>query len=232
MPNLEQENEPGTAVPGFRLDVGTRLREVEKRFKNRAAAAEAAGVAKSTLQNWVEGKTDPSFEGLVRLSDAAGVSVEWLATGHSPSERVLPSLDPDFVMIPRYEVETSAGPGALMAEENVVDYMAFQAGWVRHVLHADPQRLALITAVGDSMEPTIRAGDLLLVDIGINQVVDDAIYVIAMDDHLVVKRLQRFFGGAVSVKSDNPTYAEQTLTAENLSQAYIAGRVRWIGRLV
>lgn len=81
MSKQEHSDKAGTAVPGFRAEVGTRLRELENRFKNRAAAAEAAGVAKSTLQNWIEGKSDPSFEGLVKLANAAGVSVEWLATG-------------------------------------------------------------------------------------------------------------------------------------------------------
>lgn len=239
MSKQERSDKAGTAVPGFRSEVGTRLRELENRFKNRAAAAEAAGVAKSTLQNWIEGKSDPSFEGLVKLANAAGVSVEWLATG---SETVKPSIDElrrdvakvgnGFVMVPRYNVEASAGPGALADEENILDHMAFQEGWVRRTLRADPHKLALISAVGDSMEPTIRAGDLLLIDTGVNEVIDDAIYIIAMDGHLVVKRLQRFFGGAVAVKSDNPTYVEQTLTSDEAGYATIAGRVRWIGRLI
>lgn len=239
MSKLEHSDKEGTAVPGFRAEVGTRLRELETRFKNRAAAAKAAGVAKSTLQNWIEGKSDPSFEGLVKLANAAGVSVEWLATGAGTAKPSIDELRRDvgkvgngFVMVPRYNVEASAGAGALAGEENILDHMAFQEGWVRRTLRADPRKLALISAVGDSMEPTIRAGDLLLIDTGVNEVIDDAIYIIAMDGHLVVKRLQRFFGGAVAVKSDNPTYVEQTLSADEAGYATIAGRVRWIGRLI
>lgn len=239
MPKKEPHEKAGTGVPSFRSEVGTRLREVENRFKNRAEAAAAAGVAKSTLQNWIEGKADPSFEGLVKLAEASGVSIEWLAKGGGARK---PSVDElrqqvdrvgqGFVMIPRYDVEASAGPGALTSDENIVDHMAFKESWVRRTLRADPNKLALISAVGDSMEPTIRAGDLLLVDTGVNEVIDDAIYVIAMDGHLMVKRLQRFFNGAVSVKSDNTAYVEQTLTSEEASYATIAGRVRWIARLI
>lgn len=239
MAKSELPDEEGTAVPGFREELGTRLRKLESGFANREEAARAAGVAKSTLQRWIEGKSDPSFEGLVRLAAAAGVSVEWLATGQGkqgPSveglRQQIKGIGNGFVMVPRYNVEASAGPGALADEENILDHMAFQEGWVRRTLRADPRKLALISAVGDSMEPTIRAGDLLLIDTGVNEVIDDAIYVIAMDGHLVVKRLQRFFGGAVAVKSDNPTYVEQTLNADEAGYTTVAGRVRWIGRLI
>jgi phage repressor protein C with HTH and peptisase S24 domain len=152
--------------------------------------------------------------------------------GDHQSERALPQLGRDFVLVPRYDVEASAGAGALTVAENVVDYMAFQEGWVRRTLGLDPERLALISAKGDSMEPTIRAGDLLLIDTSVIEVEDDAIYILVMDGHLMVKRLQRFVGGVVAVKSDNAAYVEQTLNAADLaSHARIAGRVRWIGRL-
>ncbi|QPC44597.1 helix-turn-helix domain-containing protein [Kaustia mangrovi] len=72
-------SEKDKAVPSFRTEVGNRLRELEKRFKNRAEAASAAGVAKSTLQSWIEGKADPSFEGLSRLAAKTGTSLDWLA---------------------------------------------------------------------------------------------------------------------------------------------------------
>ena len=39
------------------------------------------GVAKSSFQRWVEGRSDPSFEGLSRLAEATGTSLDWLARG-------------------------------------------------------------------------------------------------------------------------------------------------------
>lgn len=137
-----------------------------------------------------------------------------------------------FVLIPRYNVEASAGPGALNGNELVVDYMAFREDFVRRVLRAEPENLALITAIGDSMEPAIRAGDLLLVDRGIDRIMDDAIYVLGIGDELMVKRVQRFFDGGLVVKSDNIAYHEQTITAEAAPSLRVAGRVRWIGRLI
>lgn len=81
------DNEGKSGVLAFRVEVGNRLRELEKRFENREAAARAAGVAKSTLQSWIEGKSDPSFIGLVRLSRAANCDLNWIATGEPPRDQ-------------------------------------------------------------------------------------------------------------------------------------------------
>lgn len=96
----------GRPIPGSRTDLGTRLRELEKRFRNRAEAASAAGVARSTFQNWVEGKSDPSFEGLARCAVAAGVSLDWLAYGsasnaeeHMHKESVQSPIDNELLEI-------------------------------------------------------------------------------------------------------------------------------------
>ncbi len=141
--------------------------------------------------------------------------------------------DKRFVLVPRYDIQASAGPGAFADEEQIVDWLAFSRDWVRSTLRVDPRWLVLVTAVGDSMEPTIRAGDLLLVDRSVEFFRDDAIYVIQIAGQLMVKRIQRFFGGAVVVKSDNATaYVEQTLAREEAEAAQVAGRVPWIGRMI
>ena len=94
MPKREENADLGSLPPTFRAEVGMRLRELEKRFTNREAAALAAGVAKSTFQRWVEGKSDASFEGLARLAKETGVSLDWLAYGVSqtPSSQAQPAL--------------------------------------------------------------------------------------------------------------------------------------------
>lgn len=85
--NVKPGEEAKAEVLSFRSEVGNRLRELEKEFDNREAAAKAAGVAKSTLQSWIEGKSDPSFMGLVRLCRATGRDINWIATGSPPREQ-------------------------------------------------------------------------------------------------------------------------------------------------
>lgn len=56
-------------------------------FKNGTAAAAAAGVSIPTFSRWIAGQ-EPSFAGLVKLSEATGVSLDWIATGTGALFRV------------------------------------------------------------------------------------------------------------------------------------------------
>jgi len=213
-----------------------RLKIAVSLHRNAAALARHIRSSESTLRQWLNGNSEPTRNNLVDFARAAGVSVGWLAAGEGPMRPgdvdIGGTDQAEFVRIPRYEIEASAGSGAFADREHAVDYMAFRAEWIRRVIGADPAQLVLITAVGDSMEPTIRSGDLLLVDISVTRVQDDAIYIVVNRDLLVVKRLQAFFSGVVTIKSDNPAYVEETLTRQDADQLRVAGRVRWISRLI
>ena len=63
-------------------------------------------------------------------------------------------------MVPRYEISASAGGGAAVYSEQIVDYLAFKTDWVRDHLRLPPEAIALINVTGDSMEPALSDGDL------------------------------------------------------------------------
>lgn len=48
------------------------------------AFARDCGVTDSAVRKYIAGESEPSRERLVKMADAAGVSVEWLATGRGP----------------------------------------------------------------------------------------------------------------------------------------------------
>jgi phage repressor protein C with HTH and peptisase S24 domain len=141
-----------------------------------------------------------------------------------------PTPPEGFVLVPRYDVQGSMGNGSVIHSEQIVDHLAFRAEWVRTALGASPEHLVLISAIGDSMEPTLRAGDLLLIDRSVTGVKHDSIYAFAVGDELRVKRVQRLYDGTLIVKSDNPGYSSETLTPEQADKVNIVGRVVWTGR--
>jgi phage repressor protein C with HTH and peptisase S24 domain len=119
----------------------------------------------------------------------------------------------DAVDIPRLTVTASAGPGACV-DEVVVEMIRVTRAWLAANVAAPHNSLAIITAKGDSMEPTFLDGDLLLVDR--SATMDrDGIYVFSAGQYVFVKRLQRLPDGSLRVISDNRArYEPYTLGAD------------------
>jgi len=134
----------------------------------------------------------------------------------------------DFALIHFYDVEASAGHGSRVDQEHIISQMAFRKDWLKQ-RNLQPDQCALIKAKGDSMEPTIHDGDLLLVDTSIDSIKDDAIYIVQADHHLIVKRLQQSLDGSLTIISDNQRYEKQTIGPQQAKTVKIAGRVKWYG---
>lgn len=231
--------------------IAQRLRDYRLKFELRQdQAADKFGIAFSTYKRYESGKNGPDSDALAGMMHA-GLNANWLLTGEG--EMLLadmvkrrpidwgirpesyevrePAKAPyGFVLVPRYDVAASMGNGAVIHSEQVVDHLAFRDEWVRTELGTNPKNLVLITAIGDSMEPTLRAGDLLLIDRSSAEVRHDAIYAFATNGELRVKRMQLKIDGSLVVKSDNNQYEAELLTADQASTLRIVGRVVWSGR--
>lgn len=163
------------------------------------------------------------FVGPMGVTDKAKYSATDQSTLYEAKDGI---LDQDeYALIPRYAVEVSAGGGSLVDNEVMIGTMAFKREWLRR-MGFEVGRLVLVTARGDSMEPTVSDGDLLLVDMRQAEIVDGAIHVIRSNDHILVKRLQMGMTGQVIVRSDNPRYSPMESTRDALQ---VVGRVVWRG---
>ena len=109
-----------------------------------------------------------------------------------------------WVDVPRLAVGASAGPGAHAGEEETFGTLRFTARWLRS-LGLRPDALSAISVTGDSMEPTLRHGDEILVDRDW-QPLRDGIHVVRLDDAVLVKRLEPVGAGRIALLSDNPAY--------------------------
>jgi phage repressor protein C with HTH and peptisase S24 domain len=137
----------------------------------------------------------------------------------------------NVILVPRLAVGASAGPGALGADDAPLGQIGFETRWLRQ-LTANPKALSIIQVNGDSMNPTLADGDDILVDRADGaERIRDGIYVIRVDESLIVKRLainpaQRSF----TVRSDNPAYPDWNDIDPNGID--IVGRVIWTGRRI
>ena len=145
-----------------------------------------------------------------------------------------PEADPGLdtgVLVPvaRSEVRASAGPGAVALDSASRPYFGFDPRWLRALTNSTASRLSMIRVEGDSMAPTLDAGDDILVDL--DDTADrlrDGIYVLRVDDMLLVKRLALHpFARQVTVQSDNPAYPDWP--NRNLNEFDLIDRVIWAG---
>jgi phage repressor protein C with HTH and peptisase S24 domain len=137
----------------------------------------------------------------------------------------------DMVLVPKLAIGASAGAGASVDGEAVEGSIAFDPRWLRD-LGADASALSIIRVAGDSMAPTLNDGDDILVD-GADAAgrLRDGIYVLRMDDALMVKRVARVpVQGRISVISDNDQYPSWNDLP--MSAIQLVGRVIWTGRRV
>lgn len=197
--------------------------------------ARLTDIPRRTLESYLSGASEPKAARLADICKAVGVDANWLLTGEGamrPGEAggVPPaSLDDEFALVTVYDVRASAGLGAAIEEENPVSSIAFRRDWLSQEGLAT-SGLAAVTADGDSMEPTVKDGSLLLVDTAQSDLAGNRIYVLRMDGHLYAKRLQRLTDGSIRVSSDNPAYADEVVDKDEVSKLDIIGRVVWAGR--
>ncbi len=137
-----------------------------------------------------------------------------------------------LVSVKRHPVRVSAGPGAVVTEELGKPYIGFDERWLKGLTASQPSKLSIVRVEGNSMAPTLNAGDDILVDLGdFSERLRDGIYVLRIDDAVVVKRLAlNPTGRFVTVQSDNAAYPDWPDC--DLDEIKPIGRVIWAGRRV
>ena len=83
--------------------------------------------------------------------------------------------------------------------------------------------VSAIAVEGDSMDPTLRDGDEILVDRSLRPL-RDGIHVVRIGEALMVKRLETGRPGVIVLLSDNPAYRPIEVRAV---EVHVIGRVVW-----
>ena len=176
----------------------------------------------------------PGLEKAAIIAEAAGVSLDWLATGKGEASAdnqaatqqagVVIGME-DYAFVPLYDAQCSAGAGAWNENCQVLTHISF----TRYSLRKQgltPDHLSAIRIDGDSMEPVLHSGDTLLIDHTRTAIEGEGIYILRLDGHLYAKRLQRNFDG-VSIISTNKEYREVVVPRDRLHELEIVGRAVW-----
>lgn len=206
--------------------VGERIRELREGWQQ-AELAGKLGIHKNTLNNYERGERFPDYNTLLKILDLfPDTRPGWLLTGEGSKKKTEPVKE-GFVVFPELKV---AAQKRQIEGGQIVDFISFKEEWVRNYLRIPQNDLALLTVKGDTMNPTLADGDIVLVDLRASRIEDSAIYILEAEDAYLVKRIQRKLDGSIVIKSDNPVYEQEILSEEKSKSLRVAGRVVWSGR--
>ena len=217
-------------------------------WKDEARQAKIAADIDMTIAGfsriWNEGGL-PKSETLKKIKQLKGCSIDWLLTGEGspfPDSEALKATATDtlgnpvdideFVFVPRYDIQAAAGHGQLVGDEQPIFAMAFRRYWIENYVTRDIKNLSVISVKGDSMEGVLNDGDTILINHG-QTMPRDGLYVLRLNENLLVKRLQLIPGGIVNVISANEAYPTFEIDLKNpTDDVAIIGRVEWFGRSI
>lgn len=207
------------------------IRELRKKKGiTQTELGEILGVTKNSVSYYENGKRQLTPEMLIKLSEYFGVTTDEILGLNTPPQEpfgrpivVKPQLVPeDEVMIPlvaslRCGYASAGEPFSVIREIPVPK--SYVAKW--------GTSLVALEAVGRSMMPTIRPGDLMICVPGEawenNHIVD-----IDINDSDTIKRIFRNRqDGGIDLVPDNEEFEPQHFSPEDLSlyQAHVLGRV-------
>ena len=168
---------------------------------SQVALAEMSGVAPNYISQLATGKRAPSMDILLQITDALELSVAEFFSRQSPEA-------PEFYMVPKVGARPLAGSGGLETDSNFDGWYAFRQDFL--FSKGNPDSMRLFSVNGQSMEPVLQAGDMVLVDLDRDEVRTDKIYLLRLGEQLMVKRLE-LRERTLLIKSDNPAYETMTI---------------------
>ena len=206
----------GPAQRGNRADPGLPPEIIEAlRLPSDASVADVVGVIDKDV---MASKLREGMSVVQQLTDRAAAAAELiprLAASGLSTTRMVP-----FAREVRLKADTGEEEFEESAELSIASAGQVLPSWAR------TDRLTCIRAAGDSMEPTVRDGDLVVLDRDRPAPLDAELFVVRTREGVVIRRLRRV-GDRWNLISDNPTHPSRAMTESDR----IVGRVAWYGPL-
>lgn len=212
----------------YKNSIGQQLKlHMQRQQLNSAELAKRSDVKTSFIYDVLSGKSaNPSPVKLARLADVLGISLSRLVSGN---EHVGVVATDDFTAIPRITLRMVDGKNMTVREEKAEPYY-FRSLWINERLAASVDDLRMLSVQGDSMQPTLHHGDLIMINMAKTTPSPPGIFVLYDGAGLVIKRLEYLPHSAparIRIISDNPLYSSYERLPEEM---YIIGRAVWFAR--
>jgi phage repressor protein C with HTH and peptisase S24 domain len=219
------------------MTIGGRLKSIRKALGlNQEQLATSLGFGQSYISSIERDEKDLSRDIISKLIEVHNIDSNWLLTGKGsmfldaaapspsvPGAQDLKIVHPDELgshdfLVPLLTQRISAGGGNELSEADEVRALIPAPKYLSRF----GRNIAALQVTGDSMEPTLRNGDLIICDTFGWQ--EEGIYVIQLNDQAFIKRLSRSVKEYVII-SDNKNYPVIREPLES-QEVRIVGKVR------
>lgn len=199
------------------------LRQVEDAATSRAEIARVLNLAPARVTEMMKGQRDLSFD------EAVSLMKHYSIDGHSPSPAEQ-MRGQGIVFVEEVDLALGMGGGNYVELVESKGFVPFKEEWLKGLSRGELTSLRVVRGEGDSMQPTILDGDIVLIDMAQSNInAQDRIWAVFWGDLGMIKRVRRTPGGSFMLLSDNP--AISPIEAVD-GEMHVLGRVIWIGRRI
>lgn len=194
--------------------IARRIKEIRKKKGiSQLELANKLGFSQAYIAMIEKGKRDIDTELLNKIAQALGVSVAELLSSPEEKKTIEVEKRTDLVILPVYSgVPASGFEGG---DVELIDYLPTP----REMLQGIPEnRVAWVKVLGDSMEPKVKKGDMILVADGSYVSIKNGDLVVAVMDG--EKTLKRFYdkGDFILLQPENEKYEPLIIRKEELKE--------------
>lgn len=150
------------------------------------------------------------------------ISINWVL--YEQNSQMLENNTEEIFKIKFLEsINGSAGGGALNEEDDEPEYIHIDRKSANRMGINNVKNIEAINVQGDSMQPTLKDGSVVVIDRSKIEVINGGIFVInTVGGGLFVKRISVNPSGGIDMISDNKAYPVQTVSFD---EAMVVGRV-------
>lgn len=172
--------------------------------------ASIIGIGQSALAGRIARNTEFSEEELYKISAFYGIDLVG---------------DPSCIELDYIHIQPSCGKGTYVIDEADITPVKLGKELIQDVWGADPANLKLFKSSGDSMEPVIENGNILLVDTSKTDFNNGGVFLLTINNEWFIKRLRLRVTGELDIISDNDKYPAETIQPNSNIEIVVQGRV-------
>lgn len=206
------------------MTIGKRLKQLLNKLEmSQAGLSRAIGISNVVINRYIKDKTTPDYNFLSKVAQAYKVNINWLINGEGTpfvSENLKRIGDKDYYDLP-IVAAVSCGTPQEIENAEPEDFILMDAG----ALPGDFSQYFAFYASGDSMEPYISSGDVVIVkrnDQWSNA--DDRVCVVMVNGEVTLKKVTIFSEGKEILLSPyNKEYSPILINSDTTENVFLIG---------